>query len=230
MELNRIPKPILVSFVVIIALVALWHFGSKWYFSQRDVEFYINQAEEFRQLISALLIENLDDSLEAESRSPELAEKVQDFNDFLTNHPFLQYEDDAVSKLILQYGRPVFLANKPQVGKQLSKYYLDFHGFHIELMRFYVQGKLPYEPHSDELKIVRAFIHGYSQVLKEMDDPFLLKAFQEKELEEALRYLRGAWAYKEYRAWQEDPRRQQKEEYYDSLRKSRDERTNKGSQ
>ena len=33
MKLNQIPKPILISTLVIIALAALWHFGSKWYFS-----------------------------------------------------------------------------------------------------------------------------------------------------------------------------------------------------
>ena len=33
MKLNRIPQPILTSTLVVIALVALWHFGSKWYLS-----------------------------------------------------------------------------------------------------------------------------------------------------------------------------------------------------
>ena len=33
MKLNRIPKPILISSLFIIALVALWHFGAEWCFS-----------------------------------------------------------------------------------------------------------------------------------------------------------------------------------------------------
>ena len=33
MKLNRIPKPILTSTLVVIALVALWHFESEWYLS-----------------------------------------------------------------------------------------------------------------------------------------------------------------------------------------------------
>ena len=225
MTLNRIPKPILISTLVVSALVALWHFGSKWYFSMQiagNIESYISQAKEFRQLFPELLNENRDNSLKAKPPSPGLAERRQDFNDFLTNHPFLQYESDTFSKLNWQYDRARDLNEQLRIGKQLSKFYLDFHGFHIELMRLYVQGNLPYEPGSDGCKIVRAFIHKYSQVLKEMDDPFLFKAFQEKEPEERLDYL---LAKKEYEKWLKT--RDQEEEYYEALKKSLQERTNK---
>ncbi len=227
MKLNRIPQPILTSTLVVIALVALWHFGSKWYFSLQipgNIESYINQAKEFHELLPELLNESLDNSLEAKPSSPELAEKVRGFNDFLTNHPFLQYEDDAFSKLSWQYDRARDRDEQLRIGKQISKFYLDFHGFHIELMRLYVQGKLPYEPGSDGLNIVRAFIHRYSQVLKEMDDPFLFKAFQEKEPEEGLDYL---LAKKEYEKWLKT--RDQEDKDYEALKQSLQERTNEES-
>ena len=227
MKLNRIPKPILISTIIIIALVALWHFGSTWYFSLQiagNIESYINQAQEFRQLLPEPSNESLDNSLEAKPPSPELAKKMWNFNDFLTNHPFLQYEADALSKLRRQYDRARNRDEQLRIGKQLSKFYLDFHGFHIELMGLYVQEQLPYEPGSNRLNIVRAFIHKYSQVLKEMDDPFLFKAFQEEEPEEDLDYLK---AMQQYEEWLKT--RDQEEEYYNALKESLQQRTNKGS-
>lgn len=227
MKLNRIRQPMLISTFVVVALVALWHFGSKWYFSlyiPGSIESYISQAEEFRHLFPELLNESRDNGSEAKPPAPELAEKMRDFSDLLTNHPFLQYESDTFSKLSAQYDRVRDRDEQLRIGKQLSKFYLDFHGFHIELIRLYIQGKLPYEPGSDGLNIVRAFIHRYSQVLKEMDDPFLFKAFQEEEPEEGLDYL---LAKKEYEKWVKI--KDQEDKDYEVLRKSLQERANKGS-
>lgn len=231
MKLNRIPKPILIL-ILIIALVALWHFGSKWYFSQREVKSFeipediqsnFDQAvRELRQRLSELGNESLDNSSEVEPISPEMAEKMQEFNDFLNNPPFLQYENDAVSKLIWQYDRARDSEEKFQVGKQISKFYLDFHDFHIELLKFYAQGKLPYEPGSAEFNIFKAFIDRYKYMIDEMDDPFLLEAFREEEPEEDSEHLK---AKQEYEEWLKT--RGQEEEYYKALEESLRERTGK---
>lgn len=182
----RLPKLVLLSTCGSVLFVCFCYVASQWYYSRWDVPLPAFRGlgygkgtgglftiEEIRSALSEDTYIGADDP---SSRSPELVENINAFEEWLFNHPFVQYDEYSPEVLEKQF-KAARGDKKTELGWKIIDQFDHAHDFMIDLMNLYADQRLPFERKSEEYQFITEMINGYCHLLDTVDDPFGVEAF-----------------------------------------------------
>lgn len=183
----HVPKLVLLSTCGSVFFVFFCYVASQWYYSRWDATDTLLRGLAAKKGAGGLFtIEEIQKALSEDSyigaedplnRSPELVENINVFEDWLFNHPFVQYDEYSPEVLGRQYDAARG-DEKTELAWQIIDQFDHAHDFMIALMNLYADQRIPFEKESEEYQFVTEMIQGYLHLLDTVDDPFGVEAFR----------------------------------------------------
>ena len=183
----RLPKLLLLSICGSVLFVCFCYVASQWYYSRWDVTSSAFRSLEYvkgkgglftiEEIQSALSQDSYIGADDPKSRSPELVENINAFEDWLFKHPFVQY-DEYSPKVLEKQLAAAEGDEKSELAWQIINQFDHAHDFMIDLMNLYADQRLPFERESEEYQFITETINSYCHMLDKVADPFGVETFR----------------------------------------------------